>query len=178
MDRSAGERTAGEYLKLHSDQFQHYDWEYTRKSGIESIYYTYDYNPYEKPSNRLRRALKWLLGPSPKWIRVLDGQKNIFQHIAHRVGMFAHVIKRDKSVPDGSISDKIIVYWEEDGEYLQLVQPSVGSLLADFLVAEPSNPHAIKIAAEIDRIRNKYGERVANGEVCDCSKCKSSAAEI
>lgn len=175
MDRSAGERTAGEYLKLHSDQFQHYDWEYTRKSGIDKLYYSYEHNSYDQPKRRIKRALRWLLGPTPEWIGQLESDYNWFDKLRSRWGMFTYVLKRDNALPDGSLADgKIIVHWEEDGEYLQLVQPSVGSLLADFLTEEPEHPHAQKIIKEIERIRKAYTKRVKAGDVCDCESCKSS----
>lgn len=176
MERVMAKRTpTGEYLKLHSDHFMHYDWNYTRKHGIDKLYHSYEYNDYDKPSKRFKRALNWLLGPTPDFIKYLEEDLGWFQKLRNRWGMFAYVLKRDNALPDGWLADgKIIVHWEEDGEYLQLVQPSVGSLLADFLTEEPDHPHAQKIITEIDRIRKAYDKRVKAGDVCDCESCKSS----
>jgi hypothetical protein len=70
--------------------------------------------------------------------------------------MFFHAIRRHSNAPDAHLGEgSIITEWVEDGQYIELVQPSVGALLADFLEAEPENEHAKKIAAEIERIGNK-----------------------
>jgi hypothetical protein len=37
--------------------------------------------------------------------------------------------------------------------------PSVGTLVADWMLAEPDNPHARKIAGEMQRIQDAYAER-------------------
>ena len=170
----------GEFLKLHSDHFMHYDWNYTRKHNIDKLYYSYELSRgYDKPINRFKRALKWLFGPTPEFVKYLDRDLSWFSKISNRWGMFTYVLKRDNALPDGSLADgKIIVHWEEDGEYLQLVQPSVGSLLADFLTEEPEHPHAQKIIKEIERIRKAYTKRVKNGDVCDCGSCKAPDTKV
>lgn len=67
-------------------------------------------------------------------------------------------------LPDGSFPAGVIAYWEEDGEYIQVMQPSVGALLAEFLEAEPENPHAVKISEEIASILVDYQKRIASGK--------------
>jgi hypothetical protein len=63
--------------------------------------------------------------------------------------------------------------WDEYGEYFQLVQPLVGGLLADFLEQEPNNPHAIKIAEEIDRIAMAYIHNLIDSDMDDDEVCES-----
>lgn len=49
--------------------------------------------------------------------------------------------------PDGIIGEgRIITFCEEDDEYLELVSPQVGQVLADWMTACPRDPHAVVIA--------------------------------
>jgi len=71
-------------------------------------------------------------------------------------------IRSYDSLPDGVLDGgSIITHWEETGEYLQYVQPSVGALLADLMDAHPELPEVQAIAAEMKRINDDYGARVA-----------------
>ena len=62
-------------------------------------------------------------------------------------------------------SGNIITFWEETGEYLNLMQPTVGTLVADFIIEDPTNPHAIKINKELTRLLKNYVKRIKAGEV-------------
>jgi hypothetical protein len=137
-------------LRQFAEHFTPRDWNYTRDLGdLTEIRYA---NRRDEWPQRLRSALRWLLRRSPEWSR--GWGPNRFQ-------MAAHVLHRDNHLPDGVLDGgSIITFWEETGEYLQYVQPSVGSMLADWMEAEPDNPHAIRIAAEMKRINDSYGERI------------------
>src|SRR5690625_4054955 len=39
--------------------------------------------------------------------------------------------------------------WQEDADYVVLVQPKVGEVIGQFLLDEPDHPHAIKIAEAV-----------------------------
>jgi hypothetical protein len=52
------------------------------------------------------------------------------------------------------------VYWEETGEYIQMVQPSVGSKIADLLEDRPDDDHSKAIAGEMKRILDRYSARI------------------
>lgn len=133
------------------------EWDYTRNHHLKSIRYEDEYNPYDKFSNRLKHALECLYRRDGVFASELFGPWTM----KNRLSLALHSIKRDDNLPDGSLAGgKIITYWEEDGEYLQLIQPSVGSLIADFLEQEPENPHAILIVKEMERIRRNYVKRL------------------
>lgn len=150
-----------EYLHTLANHFAERDWEYTRKHGIKDIIYKED-----KPNElgyRISKAFMWLFNP-PEFMKMLHPK--FWDRFYQRFNMFFHALKREPNVPDGVLdSGKTIVYWEEDGEYLNLMQPTVGSLVAEFLMAEPDHPHAKIIIAELERLNNKFDERIKNGDV-------------
>lgn len=149
-----------------ANHFEHYDWEYTRKDGIEHIRYTDEHNPYDKLSNRIKRAFGWGFGNTPSWLYVFEEKKSLWRRLRNRWSMFKYSLRRDSNTPDGVLAGgKIIVFWEEDGEYLQFVQPSVGALLSTFLQEDPENPHAIAIVKEMKRIQRAYDKRIKNNDV-------------
>ena len=75
--------------------------------------------------------------------------------------MAAVLLVREKNLPDGILDEgNIITHWEETGEYLQYVQPSVGTLIAEWMLAEPTNQHAQAVAAEMRRIQDAYVARL------------------
>lgn len=133
------------------------EWDYTRNHHLKSIRYEDDYNKFDKFSSRMKHALECLYRRDGIFATEMFSPWTL----KDRVSLALHFIKRDPNLPDGSLAGgKIITYWEEDGEYLQLVQPTVGSLLADFLEQEPDNPHAVLIVKEMERIHRNYAKRL------------------
>lgn len=133
------------------------EWDYTRNHDIKSI--RYKDGPLQEDTilRRLKSALECLYKRDGIFASEFLGPWTI----KSRLSFAWHVLQRDDNLPDGSLAHgKIITYWEEDGEYLQLVQPTVGSLLADFLEQEPENPHAILIVKEMERINRDYNKRL------------------
>ena len=143
-----------QHLRSLAEHFEQHDWNYTRDKGaLHSIRFDY---PEDRPLGRLRRAFGWLLKPQPVFAK---------GWAPNRFAMFAYCLRRDRHLPDGQLDGgSILTFWEETGEYLQMVQPSVGSLIADWLEAEPDNPHAQRVAAEMRRIADAYSERIDSGE--------------
>lgn len=142
--------TTAEILKSRADHFASRDWNYTRNTKIEQIRYEKGLDTHNELPHRIKSALSWAFGRTPNWIRNWEDKWTVVD----RFQMARHSLKRDPNIPDGVLNDgSVIVFWEEDGEYINLVQPTVGSLLADFLIEEPNHPHAKKILAEMDRIR-------------------------
>ena len=151
-----------DYLDALANHFAPRDWDYTRKSNIEDIYYTKGNDDYNSWKSRIRQAEFWLFGATPEWYSAL-GEKNT---IAKRFRMAIYSLKRDRNTPDGILdSGNIITFWEETGEYLNLMQPTVGSLLVTFLKEEPEHPHAILITKELERLHRRFDKRIKNGEV-------------
>lgn len=140
-------------LRQYAEHFVQSDWNYTRDTGIHSIRYTDEKVPHERLRNRVRQCLRELTR------RRNDDLDRMIE--VPRLSMALHYLKRDRNEPDGVLDNgSIITHWEETGEYLQYVQPSVGSLIADWMEAEPDNPHAALVAAEMKRINDAYGQRI------------------
>jgi len=153
------------YLNTTANHFEHCDWDYTRLSHIKSIKYESKHDKTNSFLFRLKSVLRWLFGPTPNFIKELE--PTLLGRTKNRICIAYFLFIKEKNVPDGVLlnSGGVITEWEETGEYLQLVQPSVGALLADFLKEDPEHPHAKIITAELDRIIERYNERVINGEV-------------
>jgi hypothetical protein len=139
-------------LRQYAEHFAQRDWNYTRDTGDLRL-------RYGSLWPHLKRALGYLV----------RGSQSFPDHPAmrpERLSMVRAAWSMRNSEPDGVLDNgNIITHWEETGEYLQYVQPSVGSMLADWMEAEPDNPHAQRIAAEMKRINDGYGERIREGEV-------------
>ena len=143
-------REQGQSLLDYATHFSQSDWNYTRDLGkLHSIRYDLE---HETLRGRVKRACGYLFSRQAEWEKELP---------VPRWRMAKHVMRRDRNLPDGVLDNGgILVYWEENGEYIQKVQPSVGELVARFLLEDPGNPHAVRIAAELERIAAGYRERL------------------
>ncbi len=154
---------SAKYLKELADHFEYRDWNYTRQTHIKSIRYESDHDPHNKLSYRFKSALRWAFNP-PKFARILEPEWHV--RLRSRVMLPFHFLKRDPNIPDGVLDGgNIITNWEETGEYLNLMQPTVGTLIADFILEDPTNPHAIKINKELTRLHKNYAKRIKAGDV-------------
>lgn len=157
--------SAAEYLHSLANHFARDDWQWTRETEIRHIRYRGDYSGYNHPLRRIPRALS-LAFHMPKWERDIAGRRSLKRWLYHVWAGLVVGLRTDSNLPDGQLKNAgVIAFWEEDGEYLQMVQPSVGSLLADFLIAEPEHPHAQLISAELERLMADYDRRCREGEV-------------
>lgn len=131
---------------LRSYPFVAEDWTFTSNLGdLVAIRYG---DPRERLWGRTKDAFHWLVRKQQAWERDLgtDG-------IRWRFRMFFHALKRDDHLPDGIVGTSgVITYWAETGEYLQLVQPSVGELVGNLLAAHPDLPEVQAVADEIVRV--------------------------
>lgn len=151
-----------DYLDGLANHFEFRDWDYTRVDHIKSIRYTPEHDYTNKLSHRIKQASYWMFGKTPEWYEAL-GEKN---SLAKRFRMATYCLKRDPNLPDGVLdSGNVITFWEETGEYLNMMQPTVGSLLVTFLKEEPENPHAKLITKELERLHKRYDKRIKDGEV-------------
>lgn len=162
------------------------DWDYTRHHDIRHIRYAGDWSGYDRLDRRILRALAALI-PSPARARRRRGRSAFTLAAAYRRAWqapersWAHLatvwaqytaatlrayLRTEDHRPDGVLDGgAVITHWEETGEYLQMVQPSVGALLAKFLREDPSHPNAVEIRTELDRLYDRYQARAAAGEV-------------
>jgi hypothetical protein len=133
------------------DIFDREQWEFVDNNDlILDIHRSDDGDTWSK---RIKSAFYWLFVGGSKSFREALGDG-----VGMRLSMFAYSLRRTQEMPDGHINNgSIITLWCEDGQYIELFQPTVGRLIADFLEAEPENEHAQKIAQEIERIGNREG---------------------
>ena len=137
----------------YATHFSPRDWQYSR--DLDGITAVRRVDPADRLTARLRRALRSITGRSG--VSGLDG-------FPSRWRMARHVLGRDTHLPDGVLDEGcILTYWEETGEYLQFVQPTVGALVAEWMLACPTDPHARAVAAEMQRIQDDYRDRIARG---------------
>lgn len=151
-------RQQAQDLRSYAEHFVQEDWNYTRDTGdLVRIKYDYPEDRFWGRKGRLSSSLWWLFRNPPPWMQGWG---------PNRFVMAWYVLKRDRHIPDG-VLDKgcIITFWEEMGEYLQYVQPSVGSIIADFMENDPEHPYALLLAREMERIQESYAARLAEKEV-------------
>lgn len=127
-------------------------WVYSRNTGdLKHIRYEHDYTGYNHWKKRLRRAfdLKHLLGRDSFTLGLFGKRKESLKFKLMRAVVWIKIsLSKDDNLPDGQINGNL-THWEEDGEYIALFQPRVGVKVLDFLRAEPDNPHAKAILAEM-----------------------------
>lgn len=134
-------------LRRYATHFAPQDWDYTRDTG--------DLRPLHYGSRlpSIKQAVNYLL----------RGTHEIgVDFRVSRLAMARAALRGYNTEPDGVLDGgAIITHWEETGEYLQYVQPSVGELLADLMDAHPDLPEVQAIADEMKRINDRYAERIA-----------------
>lgn len=65
-------------------------------------------------------------------------------------------VDMDRHLPDGTLDNgSVITFWEETGEYFDMVQEHVGGLVAEFLLDQPENPHAKRIAEALMKTNDR-----------------------
>lgn len=147
-------------LRHCATHFEFSDWCYTRRTKIRHIRYADDWSGYDHPARRALRTLR-------RFIRRDRIEREVFglrcpmawRHplIAVRTGL-----RTPNNLPDGALDNgNVITHWEEHGEYLQYVQPSIGALLADLMDAHPDLLEVQAIAAEWERINDRCAARRA-----------------
>lgn len=132
-------------------------WKYSRDHGhLEHIRYSTDHTGYNAFRKRLLDGLRfgWRYSFQPKrtldkWERELKKEKSIIRRFSDFWFYFLIRFRKDKNLPDGVLSNGVITHWGEDGEYIVMFSPTVGVKVLDFLEAEPENPHARAILAEM-----------------------------
>ena len=150
-------------LEWLANHFEFRDWDYTRKHNLKEIRYENEYDKYNTLWHRIGRSIFWMFGRTPDFVKQLEGRGHT---ISERIRMAEYALKRDPNLPDGVLDGgSVITFWEETGEYLNLMQPTVGALLVTFLKEDPENPHAIKITKEIERLHRRYTKRIKDEEV-------------
>lgn len=146
-------RAAAGLLRDYIGQSSGGDWDYTRNVGsLRRLVYD---DPTQRVTTRLRSAA-----------RTLTGRFDDFGLGVSRWALARVQLRRPTSLPDGTVgAGRILVLWEEDGEYVQLMQPTVGTLIADWLDDQPDNPHAVRVAQELQAIADRYTTRATAGDV-------------
>ncbi len=131
-------------------------WVYSRElKGLKHIRFESDYTGYNHWRKRLKRALDWkhLTGRDSfsKAFRDKKRKTSLRTRFLQARAWISVSLRKDNNLPDGQING-IITNWEEDGEYIAIFQPRVGAKVIEFLRAEPHNPHAKAILAEMHAV--------------------------
>lgn len=129
-------------------------WKYTRDLGdLVHIRFKRDYTGYNHWTSRMRRAFNWkhLTGRDRLSLQIGLKPKNFMDGLLSAWAWIVVCLRKEKNLPDGRLNGNI-VFWEEDGEYGALFGPTVGVKVLDFIEAEPENPHAVEILAEMKRM--------------------------
>ena len=147
-------KDAAERLKFLSNIFVHRDWVFTHDTEIDHIRFTQDITGknvwWRRIPREVAEAFKDFFVQDDIWMMLGTNTRFNLRHLFQYLILAGAL---DNNLPDGALKEGgIITFWAEDGEYLELVPPSVGDLLADFLLEDPDNPHAQKISAELQRI--------------------------
>lgn len=143
----------GKFLRRLATHHDHgAGWAYTRDTEIKHIRYRKDYQGRNRLDRRITRGLRQAFGrgflDNEHWWRQ-GSLRQLWYHLYFSI----LVNVKDSNAPDGVLKGgSVIVHWEEDGEYIESVGPTVGERIADFLEAEPDNEHAKAIAAEMQRV--------------------------
>lgn len=121
-------------------------WIYTRNTGdLEHIRYKADSTGYNSFWSRLGRAF------SPK----MHFKKTSFvtPGLSWSLAWIRVSLSKDKNMPDGVVNrGNIITHWEEDGEYIMLMGPTVGKIFLDFMRANRDHELTVAALAEMRRL--------------------------
>lgn len=136
-------------------------WVYTRDLGdLEHMRFTSDHTGYNAWWRRLRRAFDWKhLTGRDSLSKALRGRgarrDSLRQRLLSAWYWIVVCLGKDDNRPDGRIANAAIwTAWEEDGEYIAMMGPTVGVRVLDFLEAEPDHPHARLILDEMARVES------------------------
>lgn len=151
-----------DWLRFVATKFQHNvdGWTYSRDTGdLEHIRYRSDHTGYNAPLKRFADGLKFGFenafyarkGSLAARLRG-DEHRNLWQRILTFFIYFHTRFRMEDHLPDGLVNGSIVTHWEEDGEYIVMMGPTVGVKVLDFLEAEPDNVHAQAILAEMRRV--------------------------
>lgn len=126
-------------------------WIYTRDLGdLLHIRHRSDFTGYQHWTKRIKRVFVEAVF-NKKQGGVFGDFPSTF---AEKLAYSKVILRKDANRPDGRISNAgILTHWEEDGEYIVLMGPTVGVKVLDFLKAEPDNEHAKAILAEMHRVK-------------------------
>lgn len=143
-------------------------WTYSRDKGdLEHIRYKSDHTGYNAPLKRFADGLKFgfenaFYARKGSLAARLgsDEDRSVWQRILTFFIYFYTRFRKDDNLPDGLVNGSIITHWEEDGEYIVMMGPTVGVKVLDFLEAEPDNVYAQAILAEMRRVKQmSWGEK-------------------
>lgn len=169
-DQAQKDKELLEFVKFVATKFQddRDGWVYSRDLGdLKHIRYESDYTGSNHWTRRVRRAFapRYLFGRD-SLRRILGfGQGGLKQRVSEAIAWITVVLPKEKNLPDGIING-IPTNWEEHGEYLMAMQPRVGVKVIEFLQAEPDNPYAQAILAEMRACveLSGYGDSSADDE--------------
>lgn len=157
------------YVEFLATKFDsdHKPWVYSRNTGdLVHIRYRSDYTGYNHWTKRFKRAFDWKhLTGTDSLSRMISGDKKypLKMRFLHAAAWIRVSLRKDRNLPDGQVNG-ILTSWEENGEYITMMCPTVGVEVLNFLKAEPDNEHAKAILREMHRAYDaSFGKEDVNG---------------
>ena len=152
-------------LDFLANKFVEGEWVYSRENDIKHIRYEGDNKGYDRLDKRIRRTLRQLwhavpIAPADGLTKTFGWKRSWKTFPMKAVAIVQVGLGLDSHRPDGVLSNGIITHWEEHGEYIMLMQPSVANLLIDFIKDDPDHPSAKAISNELNRIWRNYTSSV------------------
>lgn len=142
-------------------------WVYSRDTGdLVHIRYRSDFTGYNHWTNRFKRAFDWKhLTGTDSFSRMFGKERSAKLRFLHAVAWIRVSLRKSTNLPDGQVNG-ILTHWEENGEYITMMCPTVGLEVLNFLKAEPDNEHAKAILTEMRRAYNaSFGkDKSENGD--------------
>lgn len=137
-------------------------WTYTRDTGeLEHIRYKSDRTGRDSFFRRMKWGLSFAWDYNgfpvhkPQFSFSSNDKRNLWQRARGFYAYFLTGFKKENNMPDGVVNNgEIIIYWEEDGEYITMMGPTVGVKVIQFLRANPENDYAKAILAEMRRVHD------------------------
>lgn len=168
MSKSLTDQRLIDFTRFVATKFasNHTPWVYTRDlDGLKHIRYESDYTGYNHWTKRLKRAFNPKeLFETKNSLMVRAGLKRrkftFKRFFTHAYWHIVVALQKSNNLPDGRINGNI-TFWEEDGEYIAMMGPTVGVKVLDFLEAEPDNEHAKAILAAMREAHDaSWGKKV------------------
>lgn len=140
-------------------------WVYSRKAVRKIKHVRFEGDLKKHLTHGVKWHLKSIFGRKAQW------EKDLLRHpgplkdrlmgwLGRATYHIKAIFKMEDNLPDGAAGTirngaygmDAITFWEEDGEIIEAMGPTVGMEVAAFLRQEPGHPAAIAISDEIKRI--------------------------
>lgn len=151
----------GQKFRSYAEHFVERDWENPGNNPVEVVDVRFKETRYG-----LKFRLKFAVKVANPFRRGLANDRILFQSgskfwwkpvaLWNRLNMVVAVLVRELNVPDMVLDQgNVVALWSETGWYLTMVQPQVGSHIADVLEEAAHEPSVQRLAAAIAHFNNE-----------------------